>query len=395
VATTPLHPPALVLGTGLTALGVMRSLGRAGIPSLALSGDPDFEAKSRWYRGHGERLGAWAGADELAALLSRSGLEGGVPIPCSDHWAMEITRLPADLATRFPVCAPDGAVLEALIDKSQFRDALVRTGVAHPHTAPVESAGDIDALLEAAPAGAFLKPTDSQRFVSVFGTKAFRVSGADEARACYQRAREQGIELVLQEYIPGPADRHYFVDGFVGRDHTITACFARRRLRMHPPDFGNSSAMVSIDPGEVGPAVDALRALFAATRYRGIFSAEFKRDDRDDLFKLLEVNCRPWWYVEFCARCGVNVPAMAYRDALGQDPGSAWGGTAGVELVYGYYDLQACRRMTREGRTGPGTCLRSWVTSDKPIFCWDDPTPALSNLSRRVRSWIRRRISGR
>jgi predicted ATP-grasp superfamily ATP-dependent carboligase len=391
VAARLLDPPALVLGTGLTALGVIRSLARAGIPSLALSGQPDFEAHSRWYRGHNERLGPWDDSDRLASLLVRSGVETGVPIPCSDHWALEVTRLPADLASRFPVCAPETGVIARLIDKSGFRNELVRARVPHPFTAPVESAGQIAGMLENAPAGVFLKPTDSQRFVSVFGTKAFRVTGAEDARSCYQRAQEKGIDLVLQEYVPGGADRHYFVDGFVSRDHAITACFARRRLRMHPPDFGNSSAVVSIDPGEVSPAVDTLRTLFAATRYRGIFSAEFKHDERDDLFKLLEVNCRPWWYVEFCARCGVNVPLMAYRDALGQDPGSAWGGTDGVELVYGYYDLQACR----SGRISARDCLRSWLTSDKPIFSWDDPWPAIWNLSRRVRAWIRNRLSGR
>jgi len=47
-----------------------------------------------------------------------------------------------------------------------------------------------------------------------------------------------------------------------------------------------------------------------------VFSAEFKFDERDGLFKILEVNARPWWYVDFAARCGVDVCRMAYRDAL-------------------------------------------------------------------------------
>src|SRR5690606_17421385 len=44
------QPPALVLGTGITALGVVRALGRAGLPLHAASADAGFVRASRWYR---------------------------------------------------------------------------------------------------------------------------------------------------------------------------------------------------------------------------------------------------------------------------------------------------------------------------------------------------------
>ena len=75
---------------------------------------------------------------------------------------------------------------------------------------------------------------------------------------------------------------------------------------MHPPDFGNSSYMVSVPLQEAAGAVDTLRTIMGHTGFRGIFSAEFKRDADDGLFKLLEVNIRPWWYVEFNQRFGNN-----------------------------------------------------------------------------------------
>ena len=57
--------------------------------------------------------------------------------------------------------------------------------------------------------------------------------------------------------------------------------------------------------------------LLARVNYRGIFSAEFKRDARDGQYRILEVNTRAWTYVEFASRCGVNVCEMAWQDALG------------------------------------------------------------------------------
>src|SRR5438046_2545616 len=81
---------------------------------------------------------------------------------------------------------------------------------------------------------------------------------------------------VLQEDVPGPVTSHYFVDGFVDRDGRVLARFARRRLRMWPPYFGNNSYIVSIPLADVEDAVTMLERLLAGLRYRGIFSAEFK-----------------------------------------------------------------------------------------------------------------------
>ena len=83
-----------------------------------------------------------------------------------------------------------------------------------------------------------------------------------------------------------------------------------------------------------------------------MFSAEFKLDPRDGRFKLLEVNTRPWWYVDFAARCGVDVCTMAYRDALGEGVDTVESYRTGVVCVYPYMDLSACQALRRSGRRG-------------------------------------------
>ena len=75
-------------------------------------------------------------------------------------------------------------------------------------------------------------------------------------------------------------------------------------------------SMQSVPLSEVAPAAESLTALLDRLAYRGVFSAEFKKDSRDGQFKILEINARPWWYVEFASRCGVDVCTMSYRDAL-------------------------------------------------------------------------------
>ena len=196
--------------------------------------------------------------------------------------------------------------------------------------------------------------------------------------------------MVLQEYIPGPPTNHYFIDGFIDRTGVVRALFARQRLRMSPPDFGNSTMQISVPLADTGDASATLRTLLADIDYRGIFSAEFKKDPRDNAFNLIEVNARPWWYVEFAARCGVNVSEMAVRDALGQPVETISTYSVGRRCVYPYYDLQAVRAERAAGRLSVLNWARSWLGSYQPVFRWSDPLPAIGEVAALIGARVRR-----
>lgn len=163
---------------------------------------------------------------------------------------------------------------------------------------------------------------------------------------------------------------------------------------MYPPRFGNSSYMVSVPLSEARGAVDTVVGLLTGLGYRGIFSAEFKRDPRDEVFKILEVNARPWWFVEFAARCGLNVMEMACRDALGQPVPNVGAYEIGRSLVHPYYDAQACWSLARSGDLTVRGWVRSWMGADLPIFDWRDPLPALTGMVRFLRDFLARRLPG-
>ncbi|HEX7113088.1 MAG TPA: hypothetical protein VF216_11645, partial [Mizugakiibacter sp.] len=197
--------------------------------------------------------------------------------------------------------------------------------------------------------------------------------------AIWHRLEAHGLEVLAQEYVPGDATQHYFVDGFRDRNGTLTGLFARRRWRIFPPDFGNSSYCRSVPLEEVGNAVDSLGRLLAGLDYRGIFSAEFKRDARDGTFRILEVNTRAWWYVEFAARCGVNVCRMAWQDALGLPVElSRRDYPAGEGCVNLPGDIITVRSQPRAVRGPLHRILAQWARAHCHVFRLDDPRPGLS-----------------
>jgi predicted ATP-grasp superfamily ATP-dependent carboligase len=373
----PQQVPVLILGHTVTALGVLRSLGRAGVPTRYLCRKGDFARWSRWARPLPVTLPETCSVEELGAFLQGLPFDRLVLMPCSDWWAHKVAQLDPALSERFPYAGSPAAVGDRLTDKLRFAELAGSQGIPHPRTVRVDRLEDLSGLVISPEAGCFIKPHDSQAFTTALGTKAFLVSSIQEAQERLAQAWAVGQGVMLQEYIPGPATNHYFLDGFVDRHGVVRARFARQRLRMHPLPFGNSTYMRSIPLDDVPDIVQTIDRLVAVTGLRGIFSVELKRDPRDGVAKVLDVNIRPWWFVEFASACGVNVCEMAYRAALGAPVAAVTSYAEGRTCIFPYLDFAACRRLQRAGELTLASWGRSWLKSKGTIFSIDDPLPFL------------------
>lgn len=383
--------PVIVLGRGYTALGMLRSLALAGIPAYVASPPGDLATHSRWYR---PVPGAfWDGrlGDQGLALLRDCPLREAVLLPGADDaalWAAALPLLP-DLAARFRVSSSSAETLSLLQDKSRLAKTLQAVGLPAPRTFQVACVADIASIPFQALDRVFVKPADSQAFNQITGGKGMWAAGRAEFEEIWRSLDARGLRVIAQEYIPGGADQHFFVDGFRDAGGTFRGLFARRRFRIDPPDFGNSSYCESIPPGEVSAGIDGLSRLFRHLGYRGMFSAEFKRDARDGQLRLLEVNTRAWWYVEFAARCGVNVCRMAYEDALGEPVASASGYRVGAGCVNMLGDIKSVAAQGRR-RLPPASVLLQWLRADRHVFRADDPGPGMHVSLQLLRAWFAR-----
>ncbi len=183
---------------------------------------------------------------------------------------------------------------------------------------------------------------------------------------------------------------HYFIDGFIDREGIPRAVFARQRLRIFPPDFGNSTAMISVEADLVSQASGDLLRLLAGAGYRGIFSGEFKRDERDGVYKLLEVNVRPWKYVEFAALCGVDVCDLSYRDALEQDVPTVADYRIGRRYAVASLELRALTAQLGKGDISPWDWFLQSARAAKGGRPLDDPMPGVvSALHLATGAWRR------
>lgn len=387
--------PAIVVGRGPTALGILRCLHLAGVPAYVACPPGDHVTRSRWYRPTPGPT-AWDGSigPHASDILHSMPLTEAVLIPGVDDAALWLADMPqSELGARFRVSTSSRQSQETLQDKSRFAALLGGTDIPHPPTFRIDSVADIDAIPFDGLDRVFIKPVNSQTFSDVVGVKGIWVKRKDDIYEAWQRLHEQGFKLMVQEYVPGSSSDHYFVDGFRDASGALTGLFARRRIRISPPDFGNSSYCQSIPVANLQTPVDNIDSLLSRLDYRGIFSAEFKRDARDGQFRILEINTRAWTYVEFAARCGVNVCEMAYQDALGLPVTvSSRDYAAGAGCVALNKDIGTVWAQKAAARGPLPSILLQWARAHYHSFRLDDPGPGLSTVRQIMGQRLRRRF---
>ena len=369
-------PPVVALGGGITLAAVLNILHRNGLPYYALCPPRDFVRRSRWFRPLPTRL-ADPRPTDIVGLLEALELESAFLLPCSDDWLRAVAQLPAHLAARFPSNTP-WSCAELLTDKWRFAEVLQNLGIPHPRTHLITSREELSAVPDSCLEGAILKPLSSVAFASRHGVKGYVVQNRHEAEALLSQVE---LPIMLQEFIPGPPAAGYFLDGYRDRTGRIAALFARRRVRMHPARLGNSTLVESVPLHCLPSAIFSLDYLFDRISYRGIFSAEFKYDARDREFKLIEINARPWWYVEFAELCGVDVCQLAYQDAMGQPVPQIHNYAVGRRAGLFLHDLRAWKTGGNQ-HVSLFSILKTWTTADSTPFHKSDPLPGLFYLLR-------------
>lgn len=381
------------MGEGITALGVIRCLGRSGIPVLAANDRTDISFWSRWHEKPSNYPHGPFVPGQLSELLAGLPIERSVLMPCSDLWVQEVAELDNGLKSMHLSWTPESSAVSSLVDKNLFRRVMLDAELPHPRTYDIRCSDDIERIPDEMFEQAFLKPHLSQAFLAAYQVKGIFTKSKEEARKHLSDITTKRLQVVLQEYISGPPTNHFFVDGFRPRECNTTRYLARQRLRMYPQDFGNSTDMVTVPLDRVAPAIETLECLFDAIEYHGIFSAEFKLDERDNLFKLLEVNCRPWWYIEYADVCGLHVCKYAYQEALSQELDQF----AGYELhkrgVYPMTDWASWRASDPDESESVFELLRKWIQAHQPIFSLQDPVPSLVNFCRLLKGAVARRIA--
>jgi len=214
--------------------------------------------------------------------------------------------------------------------------------------------------------------------------KVVQLNSPEEASRYYEALSHLNDEVVVQEIIPGADSNLYYFVFYVSREGQILVRFAGQKLRVTPAHFGSASYVKSI----YDPKLEEISLRFLeATGYVGLGGIEFKLDPRDNTFKLIEVNARFGLWDVLATKCGIELPYIAYLDALRMPAEKQESYEEGVIWVSLARDLSAFKQYHQEGVLS----ILQWLKSlggkkYSASFAWDDPRPGIYEALRYIRS---------
>ena len=136
------------------------------------------------------------------------------------------------------------------------------------------------------------------------------------------------------------------------------ALWTGRKIRQQPIHFGTSTMTETIRVDEVAnDSVSILRELGC----QGYASIEFKKDDRDGTYRIMEVTPGRTWYPHYLGfGAGVNIPYVWYRDLTGEPPLAPAVASDGIRWIDEYRDIQASFSYWKAGELTFMEWLRSF-----------------------------------
>lgn len=303
--------PAIVVGNDLNALGVIRSLAMARIPTYKLVSDSASLAARSW---HGKTIlvDKTEGSPLMAALSGLAGRYTEKPMlfVTEEKTVRTVSEEREILLPRFRFRLPEHERLMALMHKQGFQELAESVGTTIPPVVRLRSEDDLSKL-STLTYPCVLKPSTKDYAYGARFAKAYVVQSADEATALYREIAPVCADLVVQQWIDGNDDDIYFCLQYIGQEGPI-ASFAGRKLRSWPPRIGGTASCTAA--WEVADELAAMTtAFFLATGFTGMGSMEYKRNRRDGYFYMIEPTvARTDFQEEVATLNGVNIPLAAY-----------------------------------------------------------------------------------
>jgi len=378
----------IVLGGNFVGLGVVRSLGRHGIPVWVYDTRRSVAEFSRYTTRF-----VLSSQDKHELLLQEGRqheLNGWVVFPVRDADVEMLSINHRSLSSIYRLTTPPLDVTKFALDKRLTYRQADQLGIAIPWT--MVSKTTLDETARALPYPVILKPAINHHFFPQTGIKALPVNVASELSPAYARMSRYipPDEILIQERIPGGGENQYSFGGVFSNGKAYGSLVVRRR-RQYPADFGVTSSFVeTIDE----PAVDtAGRRFLESIGFDGMAEVEFKFDSRDGKYKILDVNMRPWGWHAIGTRVGVDFAYLLWRLHTGGD-------VARVAATKTAAWLRELNGLVAIGASpGRRDALRSLLSAASrgrlvgATFALSDPLPFVAEFALRAAALFRRKTA--
>ena len=378
--------PVLVLDSGnYQALGIMRSLGRLGIPVYTANPDQQGSAFLSRYctRNFVCNISEYTerSVRDLLDIGTKIG-RSSILIPTTDGSAIFVADHADVLRERFVFPNQNPSLVNSLCRKKEMHYLARNFGVPTPEAVFPQCREDILSFLESANFPIMLKaildlpPKRSGKSKFIVHTKRELLERYDEM----EDPKEPN--LMLQEYIPGAEDSGWIFNGYFNEFSDCLVGFTGKKIRQWPVYYGMTSMGICLR-NEMIEKIS--KEFMKVIGYRGIVDIDYRYDGRDGRYKVLDINPRIGANFRlFVADNGMDVARALYFDMTRQ-PVSSRFAPDGRKWFAENLDL-ASSFIYWLDRT---LSLKQWLDSYRGVreaayFALDDPLPFLHMFVRLI-----------
>jgi len=357
-------------------LGVIRSLGRFGVPVYGVhEGTWAPAASSRYLAGRFFWQPNPADVDRVTSGLLRLAACIGRPsvlITTDDAGAIFLAEHGHDLRQWFMFPDPPSDLPRRLAGKYSLYQTCLDLGVPSPRAAIPTSFGSAREFASVTGYPVIAKLTTPWTAVSGLRSTSV-VADQQELEHLYRRCDQSGAGVMLQEFIPGGQGHDWFFHGYCDANSVCQPAFTGIKERSYPAGAGLTSLGRSVANEKLR---DQITSLLTRMSYRGLLDLDIRMDARTGQYNLLDFNPRLGAQFRiFRDTAGTDLALAAYLDLTGQAI-PAGEQVDGRKFLVENYDPLSALASWRRGEAG----LRSWLSSLRAIdevawFARDDLRP--------------------
>jgi predicted ATP-grasp superfamily ATP-dependent carboligase len=361
------------------ALGVVRTLGRLGVPVFLMHGERHAPSgASRFCRGTFVCNGAGGAEGDVVAFLREVGERLGdrpVLIPIDDPGTMIVDEHADTLAERFRFPRQPPGLVRALANKRELNRLARDHAIPTPEAVAAPDEDELARILDRSAFPVVLKSAESIVPATLSRAPLLIAGSREDALRAYRgMTPAERANVLVQEYIPGGPESVWMFNGYFDERSSCLVGFTGRKLRQSPPYTGATSLGVCIPNEEVA---ETTTRLMKELSYRGVLDIGYRYDARDGAYKLLDANPRvgSTFRLFVDPASGMDVVRALYLDLTGQavEPVSQ---PNARKWIVEPWDVRSSIQYVRDGRLTP----REWLASLRGVseaawFAKDDLRP--------------------
>ncbi|WP_155287068.1 carboxylate--amine ligase [Lacticaseibacillus zhaodongensis] len=241
-------------------------------------------------------------------------------VACGDGYAELIAKHKDELSETFVCPYVDYKLLKRLNSKESFYQVCDEYDLPYPKTkiitrAMYESGVSITPPF---PFPVALKPTNSVEWLNIHfegRKKAFTIHSQVELNTVIGKIYDNGYtsDLILQDFVPGDDSHMRVLNAYVDKNHHVKMmCLGHPLLEdPTPAAIGN---YVAILPEYNQDLYDKMKKFLEDIQFTGFANFDMKFDERDQTFKLFEINIRQGRSSFFVTLNGYNLASWLVKD---------------------------------------------------------------------------------